>query len=198
MRIIGAVVFIALSMASSASAQVIDDFESYTDTPDLQAAWRFATSLDTTTPTPGPGTKSLRREGTTTGDGSGVFVLREFDSPVDLSGLAGLEVRARRDPASVSTVYFSVFTRDGSGNSCGPQNLPLVSDSEWHTSILPFPEFCGAVDLADIVSITLSVTNKSGQMTDADVFVNFDDLRGALLQDDFESGDTSWWSATVP
>jgi hypothetical protein len=198
MRVLRAALAVTLSLASSAFAQVIDDFESYTGTPDLQAAWLFATSLDTTTPTLGAGAQSLRREGATAGDGTGVFVGREFDPPLDLSGLPGLEVRVRRDPASVSTVRFAIFARDGSNFSCGPQDEPLISDSEWHSSILSFPEFCGAVNLADIVQITLNVTNKSGLMDPGDVIANFDDLQAALLQDGFESGDTSRWSATVP
>lgn len=186
---------IALVWAASASAQVIDDFESYTDTAELEAIWPL-TTLDEVTPNHVSGTQSLRREGFTAGSGAGLFTSRSFDPPIDLSGLAGLEAWVRRDPASVSPLQPAIFVRDQDGASCAPAGVPLIADSEWHRSFLSFGEFCNAVDLSAIVEIVLNISNQSGGP--GDVVANFDDLAVPLFFDGFESGDTSWWSATIP
>lgn len=194
-----AMIALGLACATSLSAQIIDDFESYADTSDLQAIWPFATALDTATPNPANGTQSLRREGFTQGDGFGWSTIRDFDPPLDLSVALGLEVWVRRDPAAVSTLRFTIFATDGDGLSCAPQGNSLITDTEWHRSVLSFPDFCGAVNLSDIVRINLGVTNKSGGP--GDIFANFDDLAvffEDIFDDGFETGDTSSWSAVLP
>lgn len=192
-------IILLLAFATSASAQLIDDFESYIDTSELQAVWSFASELDAVTPTPGAGTQSLRRVGFSPGDGSGLTVFRDFDPPLDLSERSGLEVWVRRDPASVSTLRFTISAEDGGGNSCAPQGVPLISDTAWHRSLLSFPDFCGAVNVSDISRIFLGVTNMSGGP--GDIVANFDDLTApfeVIFEDGFETGETSNWSSTTP
>ena len=180
-------------IASSTSAQLIEDFETYEDTPDLLNHWTTGI-LDIATPNAGAGTQSLLRGTDSPGNGSGTSTRTTYSPPLDLTGNDELVVQARRHPLSAFPLRFSIAAIDLSGNSCIAEPQPLLSDTEWHTIVLDLESRCGAVDLDEIDQIMLSVLNYSGGP--AEILGNFDNLTarsGALFADGFEGGNTNLW-----
>ena len=198
-RSILALLFLSIVCVGAGSAQVIDDFETYIDTADLQANWQFASALDTTTLNRASGTQSMRREGFTGGTGSGVSTRIEFSPPLNVSTARGVSLWVRRLPESVDTVRVSLSVRDANDIPCSPQGVPHISDLEWHRINLDFTQWCGSVDLSQIQFLSLNVSNQTPDS--GDVVVSYDDIEvyyADVFANDFESGDLSGWSATAP
>jgi hypothetical protein len=193
LAIVMAIVFMA-AIGPTATAQVIEDFEGYSDTPALLAVWPFATSLDTATANPSTGTQSMYKQSFDLSLGHGSYVHRLFDPGLDLSGQS-IHGWARRDPGSVDTVGFRIWAEDGSGVMC-LSPIVLVSDSSWHRLDLGMVEDCSLVDTTNITRIAYQMTNYTD--VTGHVYSNFDDLEIGSFFDGFESGDTSSWSATLP
>jgi len=177
--------------AFSGSGQLIDDFESYVDTADLQTVWHYG-DLDTTTPNPGSGTQSLYRGGVS-GPGSGTFDYMDFGSSVDLSGET-VSIMVRRDPGSVVPTGVFVGVRDVHGVPCSI-NYVMLTDSEWHELVhdLTDPN-CDlqGLDPTVISRVEAHVTN-FGEGDPMLTAANFDDLRHYLHRGGFESGDFTGW-----
>jgi hypothetical protein len=188
-----AVVFVVAAVTTT-TAQTIDDFEGYADTPALLAVWDFATGLDTTTPNPSTGTQSMYEEGFNYDHGQGSYVQRLFEPGLDLTGKT-LYGWARRDAASVATVGFRLSATDGEGVSCFTPVL-LVTDTSWHRLDLGMEEHCSLLDATNITKIWYGAGNYSDVI--GDIFVNYDDLGTAFFADSFETGDASRWSGMLP
>jgi len=182
-------------IATAVRGQVVEDFEGYADTGELNVVWLYA-ELDTSTPNPGMGTQSLRRSGESD-QGSGYNSPGMADGPTDLSGLK-IGVLARRDPSSVSPTGLQIEFRDGVGVPCLGSILS-VSDTSWHAiEADPLSETCGSsgIDLTDITTVLLHVYNMSESI--GTVTGNFDDLTIFLARDGFESGNFSGWDVVEP
>jgi hypothetical protein len=179
-----------------AQGQIFEDFESYSDTPGLQVVWSFA-QLDTTTPNPGTGTKSLKRGGEATYL-SGYYSAASGDGSEDLSD-EDIGVLARRDPGSVSPTGLQLEIRDGSSLSCFSPVVE-VTDTSWHAvDVDPQGSNCqsSGIDVTDISVVRLWVFNRMNVGGSFDIAANFDDLAIFLARDGFESGDLSGWSSFV-
>ena len=148
-----------LALTQLANAQVIDDFESYNTTAELQNAWRFADGLDLAPPYNGGGTKSLLRESLSVNNGSGLIVLRDFAS-LDLSSATALHVWFWTDPVGVSPLRGSVSIHDAIGNACATGQVVLGAG--WTELMLDLSASCGTLDLSDISRITIGCNNFSG------------------------------------
>lgn len=178
-----------LAGTSPAWCQVIDDFESYTDSTDLQSVWIFAT-LDTTTPNHAAGSRSLRLAGKS----GSFFSSRPFAEPLDLRGeTVGLWVR--RDPASAVVTRVGIALLDGTGHECESSPSGLVDDA-WHPFSMDVEADCAGVDTSNIVRLAVFVSDGSG--TAGFIGANFDDIEHDLFVDGFESGSLAAWSQTSP
>jgi len=178
-------------LTAAGRSQLIDDFESYVDTPDLQTVW-VAAELDEATPVYGPGSKSLFRSGETS-YGSGWSTWADYAPPLDLSAQR-LGVWVRRSPASVSPTRLLIGIRDGMDRACS--GALELEDSEWHDlTIDPAGSGCAAtsIDPADIVRVTFNVTNRDPESVAEIAAGNFDDLTIFLHRGGFESGDFTGW-----
>jgi hypothetical protein len=190
-----AVIVISLTCAAGASGQIIDDFESYADTGELAAVWT-GTVLDTVTVTLAPGSQSLSREDLDVAPGSSSLTLRDFDPALDLSGLPGLEVWVRRIFPLNADIRFNLLVWDaGFSDNCASPSTTITDSFKWHRILLSFPDHCDELDVSQIMRIQFIVSNNGPTQG---VLVNFDHLAVAMLQDGFESADTSRWSLTVP
>lgn len=180
------------AFAAPASAQVVEDFESYESTPDLASVWEFATELDTTTPNPGPGSKSLRLQDDV-GPFGGLFSTNTFDEPIDLSGVQ-VSVWIRRDPASVTPTNVLIDFGDDSAGGCSTGFVPITG-SAWQRLILDL-DSCGSLDAAAVAYVSLSASNPSD--SSGTLAANFDDIGVFVFVDGFESGGTTRWSIALP
>lgn len=179
-----------------AFGQIIDDFESYGDTVDLLAVWSFG-SLDTSTPNPVSGNRSLRREALDASEFTGVFSTLAFGAPVDLSDGIGVAVWVRRDSGAASPMSFDIQLSASDASGCSLPVDPEFADTDWHLVVLEF-QHCALADLSSIEEISVFANNASGGV--ADLLVNFDDLAvvEGIFADGFESGSPIRWSSAVP
>jgi len=193
-RFLPALAFFLL-IAAPARAQIVEDFEGYVDTADLDTVWLYG-ELDTSTPNPDVGTQSLRRSGEAA-PGGGYHSDGMADGPTDLSGL-DIGILARRDPGSVSPTGFQIAVRDGSYIPCFGA-IVAATDTAWHAVDLDMQsETCqsSGIDPTDITTVVLNIYNQSGST--GMVIGNFDDLTIFLARDDFESGNFSGWDVVEP
>jgi hypothetical protein len=178
-----------LAGTSPAWCQLIDDFESYTDTSDLRTVWIFAT-LDSSTPNHAAGSQSLRLAGKS----GSFFSSRPLDPPLDLAGET-VALWVRRDPASVPSTRVEIALLDGSGHDC--ESRPFgFSDDAWHPLAMDVDADCPAIDTSHVVRMAVFVANGSG--TAGFIGANFDDIEHHPFRDGFESGDLSAWSLSSP
>jgi len=191
---LGSALMLSVALASSARAQINDDFESYSDTADLQTVWRFA-SLDQTTPNPAGGNQSLRRAVDDDGPGSGWFSDRQLVPALDLTGQR-IAVWVRRDPASVDPTGVNISLFYAPSFFCQLDNNVPLDDSEWHEIVLDTNEGpCSSVDLTAVTGIGLGASNGSG--VTGLLAANFDDFAVYMFRDAFEAGSTAGWSSST-
>jgi len=196
-RCLPALAMLFAIVAVPGRAQIVEDFESYASTPDLQTVWLYG-ELDTTTPNPGIGSQSLRRSGTAMYQ-SGYYSAISGGKAVDLSA-EDLGVQGRRDPGSVSPTGLQVEIRDGSNLGCFSPMLE-VTDTEWHAVDLdPQSESClsSGIDLTDVSLVRLWVFNRQNAGGEFAIAANFDDVTVFLARGDFESGDFAGWDVVEP
>ena len=169
--LIGSVLALFLAIPLVTAAQpVIDDFEGYAHTGELQANWAYSVSLDTTTPSNGGGTASMRYGDTNVGDHGGRGTERTFSPALDLSGQTTLSVWFRRDASSVLNTEFHIGIWSGS-SGCGGGGT--YSDTDWHLVTVDLTN-CPVLDVSAVTKIDLTIANMSGAT--GDIWGNFDDI----------------------
>lgn len=181
-----------VACATVARAQLIDDFESYADTPALQTAWSFGT-LDDSTPNHAAGSRSLRRSGTVP-PLSGLIVFHDFAAPLDMTS-ERVSVWVRRDPASLVPTSANLGLSDGTSSYCSPPSTDFT-DTAWHRIVFDVAApsgGCDGIDLTHVTRVLLFIDNVTG--SGGLIAANFDDLEHYFFRSDFEDG-TSGWSVS--
>lgn len=188
------VTVLAMLIASSSGAQVIDDFESYADTNAFHQVWSSGSTMLSTNLSYPEGTRSMVIFGVTS-PGSGWSCTRVETPAVDLRGET-LRIWFRRGAFAANPTGVALGLRDATnGHSCITPYLD-VSHNSWTPLDLDTVTTCPALDMANIEEITAYTRNSTS--TASDPTVNFDFLERFLFRDGFESGDPSAWSSTSP